>query len=105
MNSSQHINDIAKRLGPALKKKYAAGVRAHGGGLWKKNVGPEIENELLDLIVYCYTREEQVGRLVAAAKKVLARSTWIVDGKEFCDEPELRAALAPLLNQPTKGND
>jgi hypothetical protein len=54
-----------KKVGPALKKKYFRGVKQHGGGLWKKNVGLEIEGELLDLIVYVYTREEQVKRLTA----------------------------------------
>jgi hypothetical protein len=104
MKSSQHINGIVKKLGPALKKKYAAGVRAHGGGLWNKNVGPEIENELLDLIVYVYTREEQVTRLVNAAKWVVYSD---VQGRNP-SKAEIHAlfdSLAPFLNKPTKGND
>jgi hypothetical protein len=99
MNPSQHINLIAKRLTPALKKKYAAGVRAHGGGLWKKNVGPEIEGELLDLIVYQFTFSEQVKRLVAAAEALVTN---------YCPgeiSKDLRAALAPFLDKSTKGND
>jgi hypothetical protein len=104
MNPSQHINSITKRLGPSLKKKYAAGVRAHGGKLWEKNVGPEITDELLDLIVYVYTREEQVTRLVNAAK-------WVVYSDVQGRNPSkaeihtLFDALAPFLNKPTKGND
>jgi hypothetical protein len=58
--------------------------------------------EIMDLVNYAVEHEEQVGKLVAAVEKVLARSTWIVGGKEFCDEPELRAALAPFLNKPIK---
>lgn len=93
MTPSQHINNIAKRLGPALRKKYAKGVKAHGGGLWKKNVGPEIEGELLDLIVYVYTREEQVKELVAAAQQYM----FDTYGEHHENTAELRAALAPFL--------
>jgi hypothetical protein len=101
---SQHINSILKELSPALRKKYLRGAKEHGGGLWKKNVGPEIENELLDLIVYVYTREEQVKRLVAAANIILEEHVVF----DCIHLDELRAALAPFLNneiQPTKGHD
>jgi hypothetical protein len=99
-NSSQHINSILKDLSPKLRKKYLRGAKQHGGGLWKKNVGPEIENELLDLIVYVYTREEQVARLVVAAKQ-MGDHDWF----ECTHLGELHAALAPFLNKPSKGND
>jgi hypothetical protein len=91
MNPSQHINSILKTLAPKLRKKYLRGAKEHGGGLWKKNVGPEIESELLDLIVYVYTREEQVEKLVAAAFNVVSP-----EGDMRQDLRALRTALAPF---------
>jgi hypothetical protein len=104
MKPSEHINSIVKKLGPRLKNKYLRGAKQHGGGLWKKNVGPEIENELLDLIVYVYTYSDQVVRLVNAAKWVVYSD---VQGRNP-SKAEIHAlfdALAPFLNKPTKGND
>jgi hypothetical protein len=96
MTPSQHINSILKDLSPSLRKKYLRGAKEHGGGLWKKNVGPEIEGELLDLIVYVYTQREQIIRLVNAAK-------WVVYADIHDRNPSkaeinsLFDALAPFL--------
>jgi hypothetical protein len=96
-----HINNVLRFVNEKLPPKFARGVSEHGGGLWKKNVGPEIENELLDLIVYVYTYSDQVIRLVNAAK-------WIVQADIQGRSPSkaeidaLFDALVPFLQKPEK---
>jgi hypothetical protein len=88
----KHIDQIVKAITPALKAKYVKGVKAHGGKLWEKNIGPEIEGELLDLIVYVCTYEEQVKRLVEAASEMLMGP---IGWEALYDN--LETALAPFL--------
>jgi hypothetical protein len=95
MTPSKHLTSILNDLAPALKKKYLKGVKSHGGRLWEKNVGPEITDELLDLIVYVYTREAQVKELVAAAVAVLMLAPGICP-REIVD---LQLAVAPFLRK------
>jgi hypothetical protein len=92
-----HIKKVLRFVRGKLPPKYARGVSEHGGGLWKKNVGPEIEGELLDLIVYVYTREQQVKALVSAVQAYLDRSVPLEGGSNY-----IRAALAPFLDKTKK---
>jgi hypothetical protein len=115
MRPSQHLNSIVNKVTPAIRK-YLRGAKEHGGGLWKKNVGPEINNELLDLIVYQFTFSEQVKKLVAAAKQMEDHDwfEWtssanfmprkgLLAGSDFLSPPWTQFVLWPMPNNRPKG--
>jgi hypothetical protein len=59
-----HVDRILTQFNRDLKAKYEAGQEEHGGNIWEKPgmLAHAIE-EVIDLVVYLYTLQEQQDRV------------------------------------------
>jgi hypothetical protein len=54
-----HITALIAELPSRLLDKYKAGQEEHGGKLWRKNCLGQLENELIDALIYFKVIEHQ----------------------------------------------
>ena len=64
-----HCELIVATLSDALRVKYDAGYREHGGNLWEKSGAlANLEEKLLDAPTYLYTAREQLRQMAEDGK-------------------------------------
>lgn len=68
---TKHASQIAEKVGDFMFIKYLAGQKEHGGLLWRKNLIPHIQEEILDLAIYHFTHEEQMGELTRLLRGII----------------------------------
>jgi hypothetical protein len=71
-NAKEHSDAIIAQVTADIEHKYVAGQLEHGGKLWRKRLDNHERDELLDLIVYHYTRREQMSKL----REILYAAYW-----------------------------
>lgn len=71
-----HRNRIQRKVIREHGAKYDAGQVQHGGCLSQKPVMAELKAEVLDLISYVYTAEEQLHRAIELLSKGIRHQDW-----------------------------
>lgn len=62
----EHLQSIKDKVCELIDVKYRIGVAEHGGNLWEKPLAffeKEIENEMVDLLVYWVSRPQRLKLL------------------------------------------
>ncbi len=68
----QHLDGIINRIGNRLGDKYAAGQVEHGGNIWAKSgLWRQLTDEVVDLIVYQDTIEDQLRDILALLRDAI----------------------------------
>jgi len=61
IHRANHLNRILNWFESKVSKKYIAGQKEHGGNIWEKTgLLSQIKDEVIDLVVYIETLEEQL---------------------------------------------
>jgi hypothetical protein len=64
-----HLKRLVHQAGTLMIKKYAKGVKEHGGHLWQKpGLLDEAIDEATDQVVYLLTLKEQLGDKLPGGK-------------------------------------
>lgn len=88
-----HRDRIQRKFASEFGAKYDVGQSEHGGCLSRKPVAHEIKQEVLDLVAYIYTAEEQLHHAIGLLSKAIKHQDWGVATK----------ALAVLVTGNDKG--
>ena len=78
-NALMHEEEIADWFAKAMSKKYRAGQDEHGGKLWRKPMLKNMQDEVVDLVVYFHTHNMQQLKLTSMSlcRRGMMHGTWL----------------------------
>ena len=105
-NALMHEEEIADWFAKAMSKKYRAGQDEHGGKLWRKPMLKNMQDEVVDLVVYFHTHNMQQLKLTSILYQLRAGLVSVPKGYDAWDMVEDALALAEeALNLIEHGNE